>query len=207
MLFSDLALKDGSILPNYDVLIFDEAHTMAEVASEHLGVEMTEYSVEYLLTRLYNDRTNKGLLVEELDQTRGGPLAEPFQIASEHVVDCSIRADSFFDSLREWLDARPHSNGRVLEPHIVDNGLGEGLRALKRSLSVAADVVEDEGRRQEYLAAAPLSTVGLNRARKEPRTGLKAIRLAEDRVSRFAPRQLTSPRFCAKISSTRYPSS
>ena len=153
LLFSDLALKDGSILPNYDVLIFDEAHTMAEVASEHLGVEMTEYSVEYLLTRLYNDRTNKGLLVEELDQTRGGPLAEPFQIASEHVVDCSIRADSFFDSLREWLDARPHSNGRVLEPHIVDNGLGEGLRALKRSLSVAADVVEDEGRRQEYLAA------------------------------------------------------
>ena len=153
LLFSDLALKDGAILPNYDVLIFDEAHTMAEVAAEHFGVEVTEYSIEYLLNRLYNDRTNKGMLVEELDKTRGTVLAEPFQNASDRVVDCYIRAESFFDSLREWLNARPSSNGRVLEPHIVDSGLCEGLRALKRSLTVAADMIEDDGRRQEYLAA------------------------------------------------------
>ena len=154
LLFSDLALKDGAILPNYDVLIFDEAHTMAEVAAEHFGVEVTEYSIEYLLNRLYNDRTNKGLLVEELDQTRGTAESEPFRNASERVLDCYIRAEAFFDGLREWLDARPNSNGRVLEPHIVDNGLAEGLRALKRSLMVAADAIEEEDRRQEYVAAS-----------------------------------------------------
>ncbi|MBR0226707.1 MAG: helicase [Thermoguttaceae bacterium] len=154
LLFSDLALQEGAILPNYDVLIIDEAHTMEEVAADHLGVEMTEYSVEYLLTRLYNNRTNRGLLVDELEKTNGSPLCRPFKEAAERVIDCILRNETFFDSLREWLDERPQSNGRVLEKNIVNNGLGEGLRAVKRAVLVAADLMEDEGRRQEYLSAA-----------------------------------------------------
>lgn len=154
LLFSDLALQDGSILPNYDALIIDEAHTIEEVAADHLGVEIRETAVAYLLTRLYNDRTNKGLLVDDLDRTRGGSLFPTFDEAAKRVVDCLLRGELFFDSLREWLEARPSSNGRILEAKIVPNGLGEGLRAVKRALKVAADLIADDERRLEYCAAA-----------------------------------------------------
>ena len=65
LFFSDLALRaqGASILPDYDVAIFDEAHTLESVASDHLGMTVTSGQIEYLLNKLFNDRTNKGLLV------------------------------------------------------------------------------------------------------------------------------------------------
>src|SRR5260370_35992483 len=65
LFFSDLALRreGASILPDYDVVVFDEAHTIEAVAADHLGISVTSGQVEYLLNKLYNDRGNKGLLV------------------------------------------------------------------------------------------------------------------------------------------------
>ena len=67
LLFSDLAIKalGGSLLPNYDILIFDEAHTMEQVAADHLGISLSEGQIDYTLNRLFNDRTMKGLLTVE----------------------------------------------------------------------------------------------------------------------------------------------
>ncbi len=154
LLFSDLALKSsgGAILPNYDILIFDEAHTMENVASEQLGVEVTEYSIDYLLSRLYNDRTNKGLLVEETSRS-WSEEREIFVEAARLVDECRFRAERFFNELREWLEARPGSNGRVFEPEIVGAGLTEGLENLKNALRRAEETLEDPDRRQEYRAA------------------------------------------------------
>ena len=65
LFMSDLALRSAgaSLLPDYDVAIFDEAHTLEAVAGEHLGLRITSGQFEYLLNKLYNDRTQKGLLV------------------------------------------------------------------------------------------------------------------------------------------------
>src|SRR4051812_13829464 len=65
LFFSDLALRAQgvSILPDYDVVIFDEAHTLESVASDHLGAHVSGGQIEYVLTKLYNDRTGRGLLV------------------------------------------------------------------------------------------------------------------------------------------------
>ena len=62
LLFSDIALRRAgvSILPDYDVVILDEAHTVESVASDHLGINVTSGQVEYLLNKLYNDRTQQG---------------------------------------------------------------------------------------------------------------------------------------------------
>ncbi len=64
LFFSDLALRrDGaSLLPEYDAVIFDEAHNLEAVAADHLGLSVTNGQVEYLFNKLFNDRTNKGLL-------------------------------------------------------------------------------------------------------------------------------------------------
>lgn len=155
LLFSDLSIRrsGGSILPNFDALIFDEAHTMEEVAAEHLGVELSQSQLDYLLNRLYNDRTNKGLLVEELDGAGDGATQAEFQRAAELVVECRFRAEEFFDELFEWLEARPNGNGRVFEPKIVKNGLSEGLTRLRGALRNASESLDDPSRRQEYVAA------------------------------------------------------
>ena len=54
LLFSDLALRQAgaSILPNYETVIFDEAHTLEAVSGEHLGLSVTSGQVEYSLNKL-----------------------------------------------------------------------------------------------------------------------------------------------------------
>lgn len=50
LFFSDLALRrDGAaILPEYDIAILDEAHTIEGVAGDHLGISASSGQVEYL---------------------------------------------------------------------------------------------------------------------------------------------------------------
>ena len=141
LLFSDLALRPmgGGILPLYKVLIFDEAHTMEQVATDHLGASLTQGQVDWILNRLYNGHTQKGLLqgkTEYLD-------------ALKKVVDCGYRADEFFQSLLEYLEERPAGNGRISQPDIVPNGLGEGFRSLDRELQLIAEDIKDPGEKKE----------------------------------------------------------
>ena len=53
------------MLPDYDAVILDECHTLEAVAGDHLGIRITSGQFEYLFDRRYNDRTQKGLLVEK----------------------------------------------------------------------------------------------------------------------------------------------
>ncbi len=64
--FSDLALRDehASILPGHEVVVFDEAHTLEDVATEHLGTSVNEAQVRYLFDALWS-RKGKGLLAPE----------------------------------------------------------------------------------------------------------------------------------------------
>ena len=104
LFFTDLALRLGevSLLPRYDVVVFDEAHNIEAVAGEHLGLGITSGQVDYALRKLYNERSGRGLLVH-----RGAKKAQ------QQVGECRRRADAFFSSLARWLDEQSASNGRV----------------------------------------------------------------------------------------------
>jgi len=145
LFFTDLALRrDGvSMLPKYDVVIFDEAHTIEAVASDHLGLDITNGQIEYALRKLYNDRTNRGLLVHHR-------LRE----AQQQVWECRERAADFFESVSAWLSAQPKGNGRVRTPGIVRNTLSEGLRQLVTMLRRHAKQIEQPEERQDFTAAA-----------------------------------------------------
>src|ERR1017187_3700112 len=54
--------SDGGILFKNDFVIFDEAHQMESVASKHIGLSVSSGQVRYALHRLWNPRTEKGLL-------------------------------------------------------------------------------------------------------------------------------------------------
>jgi len=144
LFFTDLALRreGASILPEYDVVVFDEAHTLEAVAGDHLGLQVRSGQVEYLLNKLYNDRTNRGLLVHHrLDKLQ------------RLVVDCHLRSDAFFASIDEWLRTQRGGNGRVRQKQIVPNPLSEALHHLAGELRR-----EGESRRadeqQDFLAAS-----------------------------------------------------
>lgn len=144
LFFSDLALRraGASILPNYDAVIFDEAHTLEAVAGDHLGIRVSSGQVQYILNKLYNDRANKGLLVhhrcgEEQRQT----------------LRCSQLADDFFRDLHNWLGEQSQSNGRVHVPGIVGNPLSPALEELAAMLRRRASNLKDEGQRQDFVSA------------------------------------------------------
>jgi ATP-dependent DNA helicase DinG len=145
LFFSDLALRmqNASILPPYDVVIFDEAHNLEAVAGDHLGLSVTNGQVDYILRKLYNDRTNKGLLVYQ-----------HFAEAQRAVMECRHRADHLFQSIDDWLAEHPKGNGRVREPKIVQNPLSEGLENLVGLLYRKSKELKKPEEKQDFSSAA-----------------------------------------------------
>jgi ATP-dependent DNA helicase DinG len=145
LFFSDLALRQvgANIIPDYDAVILDEAHTVESVAGDHLGVRVTSGQVDYVLSRLYNDQTNKGLLV-----------AEQLRDAQRQTDDCRYLAEELFQDLDGWLTQREGNNGRVRAAGIVENRLSPALVQLARAVKRDADQLEDDSKRQDLTAAA-----------------------------------------------------
>jgi len=93
--FADLAVRrsGASLLPPHDIVIFDEAHTIESVASDHLGVGVSSGGVERVLSKLHSERTHRGLLVHyrmhdlEIDVRR-----------------CRRAAEAFFAEIREAME-------------------------------------------------------------------------------------------------------
>src|SRR5579859_2537005 len=79
---------EGGILFKNDFVIFDEAHTMENVASRHIGLSVSSGQVRYSLNRLWNPRTEKGLLAT-LRQGNAVKL----------VSDILSESDKFFESI------------------------------------------------------------------------------------------------------------
>jgi ATP-dependent DNA helicase DinG len=145
LFFSDLALRreGAQILPDYDVVIFDEAHTVEAVAGDHLGISVSSGQFDYLLNKLYNDRTNRGLLVHH-------QLREAQQLVSE----LRFQARDFFYGIQSWLEAHGGSNGRVRRPPEVDVDVSGALVKLGGMLAGAANKEQKEEHRIELTAAS-----------------------------------------------------
>lgn len=144
LLFSDLALRRNgvSILPDYDILVLDEAHTVEGVAGDHLGIRVSSGAVDFALTRLYNDRTQKGLLVHHhLPQLQ------------QQVDRCRLHAEDFFGDLWHWSVNDAPKNGRVTSPGLASGELAQQLLILARQLKVAGGRIDDEVERQDFIAA------------------------------------------------------
>ena len=151
LFFSDLALRryDVSLLPDYQVVVLDEAHTVEAVAADHLGIRLTSGQIEYVLSRLYNDRTQKGLLVHH-----------DMRDLAELVDRCRVAADEFFADLTDWRETHAPPNGRVREPIELPNRLGGELQTLSREVKKAGNMQQQETERQDFIAASErLSTL------------------------------------------------
>lgn len=145
LFFSDLALRqqDVSILPNYDIVIFDEAHTLEDAGAGHIGMQLTSSQFDYALTRLYNDRTNKGLLVHH-----------DFPDLRQLCKQVQFQVGDFFDAIINWQQRFGSKNGRVRSKNIVPNTITDPMKSFARQLSERAEQINKETERVEVVAAA-----------------------------------------------------
>jgi len=145
LFFSDLALRrlGASLLPDYDAVIFDEAHTLEAVAGEHLGLTVSSSQVHYILNKLYNDQSNRGLLVHHKD-------AE----GQKQVLACRQYASDFFRDIATWLEDQPRSSGRVTERIETDPTLPRALDKLAGRVRQLASTTSDVEERQNIVSAA-----------------------------------------------------
>ncbi|HTU16717.1 MAG TPA: ATP-dependent DNA helicase [Gemmataceae bacterium] len=156
LFFSDLALRrqGANLLPDYKVVVFDEAHTLEDVAADHLGLQITRGSVEYLLNKLFSPRSRRGLLA-----------FIPSEDAAAQTEIVRHASERFFAALRVWAASQPKNNRggarpassseslRVSEPNIVPNLLSEELKKLSSCLFAVAENLDDE-QQIEFVAVA-----------------------------------------------------
>ena len=143
LLFSDLAVRQqgASILPDYDRLILDEAHTVENVAGDHLGASVTSAQLYYLLNSLHSERTGKGVLRGKRGKAAKAAVGRARQTVNDYVDTLTlIREDR-----RGW-------NGRLKEPPPIDQPVSAALIELQQQLHELRGKTDDEGDRSELKA-------------------------------------------------------
>jgi ATP-dependent DNA helicase DinG len=146
LFFTDLALRRQGIkiLPEYKAVIFDEAHTVEDVAADHLGLNVGQGSIDFHLNKLMAPTTHRGLLVL---------LGEPAETIKQ--LELTRRAaDEFFASIQRWLKEPDNKNGRARQKEIVANTLSEELHKLAAGIFEDAKDFPDAEQKTEFESAA-----------------------------------------------------
>ena len=152
LLFSDLEVRtrsNTSVLPEYDYLIIDEAQHIENIATEHTGVNLSNYRVKRLLDLLYykKDGESRGLF----------PKYERGQFGISLVEATRERADEFFDNVLSWLKKKNRSSyskitQRIDEKRFVRNNLEFSLNQIEEFLEEMSEVAGDDEEEMEIKA-------------------------------------------------------
>jgi ATP-dependent DNA helicase DinG len=144
LFFSDLALRrtGPGVLPDYQVAILDEAHTLEDVAADHLGLQLSRAGIDYLLHQIFNQRTGRGLLA-----------AYPERRAIHQADMARIAVEQFFADVRDWHVRQARGTGRAQMPHIVNDCLSEELVKLASCVEEIANKRKSEEEKIELVSA------------------------------------------------------
>lgn len=144
--------REGALFKN-DFVVFDEAHTVERVASEHIGLSVSWGQVRYALHRLWNPNSQKGLLatlrrgrevklVAELLQAAEG-FFQQMEAACDQLHRQQKRpAASFEDESDPGASggrARTWTELRIRRPDLVPDSLTEPLQQLRQAI---ADLIQ-----------------------------------------------------------------
>ena len=127
--------QEGGILFKNDFVIFDEAHTVESVAARHIGISVSSGQLRYALNRLWNPRTEKGLLAT---LRQGAPV--------KLVADTFSASDEFFAQVEEACEelARQQNEVSEMEARGRFSGGGSKQRAWSELRIRRTDLVEDK---------------------------------------------------------------
>ncbi len=159
---SEDELEQGILFKN-DFVIFDEAHTVEQVASRHIGTSVSGAQVRFAVQRLWNPTTKKGLLglllqgqtthqVEQLILKAHHFFAEIEKacdsLYQQHTSSCLVPdADPGFHATRQWKEIR------IRRPNLTQDTISSALQILRESISELIKSTQDKDTGQELLEA------------------------------------------------------
>src|SRR5881275_2063495 len=124
--------ESGFLVPN-DFIIFDEAHTVEQIASKQIGIGVSQYGLRSTIQRLYNARTRKGLFTVMRD-------AAGVRLAAELIDD----VERFFDAVESRSDFRKGREFRVRDVDLVPDTITGRLVALQARIAEVVKLADDE---------------------------------------------------------------
>jgi ATP-dependent DNA helicase DinG len=121
-----------------DFVIFDEAHTVEQVAAKQIGLGISQYGLRYALQRLYNPKTKKGLfqVLRNPDGVR----------ATSSLIE---EVDQFFQRVGERAEFKKGREYRVRQPDFVPDSLSEPLAKLQELVVQSVRQIEDPATKSE----------------------------------------------------------
>jgi ATP-dependent DNA helicase DinG len=179
LFFTLLGMDDdleGGLLFRNDFVVFDEAHTMENVASRHIGVSVSSGQVRFALQRLWNSNTQKGLLAtyrkfgqaklvnDLVHETK--TFFENVEIACDEIQQSS-RARIFGGGEEALVRKRDWSELRIRRPELVNDNITLPIQRLREAISDLIKKSEDKEMGQELMEA--------NRRLEELRIGTKTF--------------------------------
>jgi ATP-dependent DNA helicase DinG len=154
--------QEGGILFKNDFLIFDEAHTVENVAAKHVGLSVSSGQLRFALGRLWNPKSGKGLLatlrqgksVKLVDELLGE--SEKFFQQVEEACDAANERARESDSRsrfgtggdgarRDWKELR------IRQPDLVKDNVTLPIQRLRESVSELIKSSEDKDTGQELM--------------------------------------------------------
>ena len=147
---------DGGILFKNDFVIFDEAHTMESVASRHIGLSVSSAQVRWSLNRLWNPKTEKGLLAT-LRQGNAVKLVAEILTESDKFFDnvetaceeiqSEVKKPSFgaADRRRSWTELR------IRRAELVKDNVTLPIQRLREAVSELIKTSDDKEIGQELI--------------------------------------------------------
>jgi len=135
LFFANLA-HGGAVLPSFDAVVFDEAQNVEDAATSFLGLEISNANLYYFLDRLFNPKTQRGIL------TRLQHDLVP--AVRKQVLVVRQAVDHFFNHLLEEY-GRADRVLRFYKPLAVDNCIYVPMQELHELLkTVAGGLGSDE---------------------------------------------------------------
>jgi ATP-dependent DNA helicase DinG len=144
--------KSGILFKN-DFVVFDEAHTVEQVASRHIGMSVSSAQVRFALQRLWNPKTQKGLLAL-LTHGQCVPLVANALEESQvffHLIEEACEALAEKTRTAESRSHRQWSELRIRRPDLVKDNITLAILRLREAVSEAIKLSENEDVGQELL--------------------------------------------------------
>lgn len=141
----------GGVLFKNDFVVFDEAHTVEQVASRHIGVSVSSAQVRYSLQRLWNPKTQKGLL-GLLTQGKGvSQVASALEEAHTffHKVEAACEELALRNKQGAEGRSRAWTEVRIRRPDLVQDNLTLPIQRLRESVSDLIKMCDDKDTAQE----------------------------------------------------------
>lgn len=149
LFFTLFAMQDSatSFLFKDDFVIFDEAHTLENVAGLSIGKSISRAQVLFAIHRFYNPKTNKGLL----SKLRAKHYRERCQEAERAAI-------AFFNDVQVAVQAmNPKSNTlRIRTSHFVDDTLTVPLQKFQAAVKELEENEKTKIKKEELAAAKRL---------------------------------------------------